>query len=81
MARLVIEKYTEGQLEKRMNVPLPLVRIAVRILPNAALTQLKSKGIDFAALCTAGHTHQPYQAVLEVREKRQNKTVVVSLQD
>ena len=80
MTKLVIEKYIDGQFEKKMNVPLPLVRIAARILPNAALSQLKAKGIDLPAFCAAGRMGQPYEAVLDVREKSQDKKVVISLQ-
>lgn len=81
MARLVVEKYSDGQFEKRVNVPLSLVRIAARILPDAALAQLKIKGIDLRTLSAASVANQPYQTVLDVREKHRNKTVVISLQD
>ncbi|MGQ5718345.1 hypothetical protein [Pseudochrobactrum asaccharolyticum] len=81
MAKLVVEKYSDGQFEKRVNVPLALVRIAARILPDAALAQLKIKGIDLRTLSAASVANQPYQAVLDIREKRRNKTVVISLQD
>lgn len=80
MAKLVIEKYIEGQLGKKTNVPLPLVRIAARILPDAALSQLKEKGIDLPAVCAASRIGQPYETVLDIREKRQSKKVVISLQ-
>lgn len=81
MVKLVIEKYSEGQFEQRVNVPLSLVRIAARILPDAALAQLKIKGIDLGTLWAASIANQSYQTVLDVSEKRRNKTVVISLQD
>ncbi len=81
MAKLVIEKYSDGQFEQRVNVPLSLVRFAARILPDAVLAQLKIKGIDLKTLCAVSVVNQPYQTVLDVREKRRIKTVVISLQD
>ncbi len=80
MTRLVIEKYTDGQFRRKMNVPLPLIRIVARILPDAALSELKAKGIDLSAICAAGYAGQPYETVLDISEKRRNKKVVISLQ-
>ncbi len=80
MARLMIEKFAEGQLDKKIAVPLFLLHSARRILPAAAIRSLKDKGIDLDALYTASCSGQAYQTVLDVREKHINKTIVISLQ-
>lgn len=79
MAKLIVEKYVDGQFEKKIKIPMFVLHMALKILPDAALRKLKEKGIDLPAFNAASNTGQPCQAVVEIHEKRKNKIVIISL--
>jgi hypothetical protein len=80
MTTLVIEKLSENQSVKRLRIPAFIVHAALRFLPSSALSQLREKGIDLVAICSASRSGQAYSSSFELQEKKEAKTITLYLQ-
>lgn len=79
MKYLKIEKFIENKLDKTINIPFFIFRMAVSLFPQKALKELGLKGIDFEKMIAAYKEKIPFSSTVEVREKKIYKRIVFSL--
>ncbi len=79
MLRIGVEKYVEGRQESAFSVPLPLVRWAASILPQAAKKGLLKSGIYLDEMADATPEEAPYSRWIEVEEKGVRKAVKLTV--
>ncbi|THU03981.1 hypothetical protein E9531_04415 [Lampropedia puyangensis] len=80
MSKITIQKYVSGTLGQCLYVPATLVKMAVVVLPESAIRELKNNGIDIPAMLHALKTGQAYASTMEVIEDGVAKTVSIALE-
>jgi hypothetical protein len=79
VSRLSIVKFIGAEQDSSFTVPGPLIGLAVRLLPRAALSSLAGRGIDLAAIAAALKSGDAYSSSAQVRERGFDKTVLASI--
>lgn len=79
MLRVSVEKYVEGRQESAFSVPLPIVRWAASILPQAAKRGLLQSGIYLDEMANSTTDEVPYSRWIDVEEKGVRKAIKLTV--
>lgn len=79
MAKVQIEKFIDGKHETSFYIPIFLLYVGNRILPQSALNTLAKHGINVQEILDAKKQKLSYFTTINVRERNIDKTITVSL--
>ncbi|WP_086470429.1 hypothetical protein [Devosia lucknowensis] len=75
MLRVSVEKYRDGRQESGFWVPVPVVKWAAGVLPEAAKRGLLKSGIYLDEMVNATEAETPFARWIEVEEKGVRKSI------
>ncbi|ODT65730.1 MAG: hypothetical protein ABS75_30240 [Pelagibacterium sp. SCN 63-23] len=79
MLKVSVEKYVDGRRETGFSVPVPVVRWASGLLPQAAKRSLLQAGIYLDEMAEASAADAPFSRWIEVEEKGVKKSIKLSV--
>ncbi len=79
MKKIRVEKIIAGVVIDSFELPLLLVNLANKFLPNTALVELKDKGFDISQMLEVAKADKNYSLAMEVVENDIKTLIFISL--
>lgn len=79
MKKIKIQKFCDNNLVDTFEIPVLLVSMASKFLPNTALLELEKKGIYIEKMVELSKTEQDFSSDIEVSENGIKTQVKISL--
>lgn len=79
MKKIKIQKFCDDQLIDSSELPILLVNLASKFLPDIAITELEEKGILINKMVELANANEPFMSTVEIIENAKKIRVEFSL--
>ncbi|MFD1260169.1 hypothetical protein [Entomomonas asaccharolytica] len=79
MKKIKIEKTVAGELIEKFEIPVLLLNLSAKFLPQAALKELEERGIDINTMLEVAKADGKFASNVEVIENNIKTNVFISL--
>ena len=82
MASLKIRVFKNGEADPdtTVSIPIPMLKLATRLMPRQAAASLQEKGIDLEEIIRLGDNPEARGILIEVEEHKKNQRVIIAIE-
>ncbi|MBS1209403.1 MAG: hypothetical protein H6R19_1801 [Proteobacteria bacterium] len=79
MANLIIETFENEKPEATFKIPLIVLKVAVKLIPQKAFQAMESEGIDIQEVIKAAKSGEISGQIIEIVGHKKNERIIISV--